>query len=261
MKKNSYLSVRNLTINFTNEKNPTIYGVSFDVNSGETLALVGESGSGKTLIAESLMRLRSNVIISGEIILERQSILNRSLSDLIFLRRRKVSYIFQEPTAALNPALTIGYQLLEIAEGIDKKLKIFDILKKVGFTDLERVFHAYPHELSGGMQQRAMIALALINKPKLLIADEPTTALDVVLQKQILELIRSLQKEFGFAILLITHDFSLLQHMADYVCVLHRGKIIEQGHPHTIIFHPKHEYTKLLSASILTIPEVESYKI
>ncbi|MDR1907130.1 MAG: ABC transporter ATP-binding protein [Puniceicoccales bacterium] len=251
----SYLSVRNLTISFANSKKPTVQDISFDVNFGETLALVGGSGSGKTLIATSLTRLQSNVSISGKIFLDQQSVLDLSYPELIAIRRHKVSYIFQEPGAALNPSLTVGYQLLEIVEGGNKKEQIFDMLRRVGFANPKKVFHSYPNELSGGMQQRAMIAMALVNSPKLLIADEPTTALDVVLQKQILDLIKNLQAELNFAILLITHDFSLLQQVADRVCVIHEGGVVEQGTPDDIIFYPRHGYTKLLSEAILTFPE------
>ncbi|MDR1590706.1 MAG: ABC transporter ATP-binding protein [Puniceicoccales bacterium] len=249
-----YLSVQNLTISFTNSKNNTICNVSFSIKCGETLALVGENGSGKTLIAASLTRLRSNVFISGEIILDRQSILNLSAHELIAIRRHKVSYIFQEPGNSLNPSLTIGYQLLEIVEGVDKKTRILEMLRKVGFTNPKKIFHAYLHELSGGMQQRVMIAMALINGPKLLVADEPTTALDAVLQKQILDLIKNLQSELNFAILLITHDFSILQQIADRVCVLHGGEIVERGMPDDIIFRPRHRHTRLLSEAILAFP-------
>jgi microcin C transport system ATP-binding protein len=254
MSNDPYLSVKTLVITFANSKEPTVQNVSFDIHSGETLALVGESGSGKTLIAESIMRLRSNVSISGEIILDHQSLLNLPSAALIPLRRHKVSYIFQEPGDAFDPSLTIGYQFLEVLEGVDKKIRILDALQKVGFPDPKKIFRAYPHELSGGMQQRAMVALALINHPQLLIADEPTTALDVVLQKQILDLVKTLQHELNFAILFITHDFSLLQYFADRVCVIKNGKFVEQGIPHDIIFHPQNEYTKLLSESILTLP-------
>ncbi|MDR0418498.1 MAG: ABC transporter ATP-binding protein [Puniceicoccales bacterium] len=253
MSNNPYLSVRNLEISFSNAKKPTVHDISLTIDYGETLALVGRSGSGKTLIATSLMRLQSHTSITGEIILDQQSILNLPLAELVSIRRRKVSYIFQEPGNSLNPSLTIGYQLLEIVEGMDKKKRILDILKKVGFTNLKQIIHAYPHELSGGMQQRVMIAMALVNNPKLLIADEPTAALDVVLQKQVLNLIKKMQKELGFAILLITHDFSFLQQVADRICVIYKGTIVEQGIPDDIIFYPQHVHTKLLSESILTL--------
>ncbi|MDR2372416.1 MAG: ABC transporter ATP-binding protein [Puniceicoccales bacterium] len=252
-----YLSIQNLTISFTNSTKPILHNISFTVKCGETLALVGENGTGKTLIATSITRLRSNVSISGEIILDQQSILNLSYSELMAVRRHKVSYIFQEPNDSLNPSLTIGYHLLEIADGVNKKMRILDMLRRVGFVNPKKIFRSYPHELSGGMQQRAMIAMALINHPKLLIADEPTTALDVVLQKQILDLVKNLQAELNFAILLITHDFSLLQQIADRVCVLHGGKIVERGTPDDIIFHPRHAHTKLLSEAILMIPSRE----
>jgi ABC-type dipeptide/oligopeptide/nickel transport system ATPase component len=254
MDNNACLSVKNLTISFANSKKPTVHGVSLAVNCGKTLALVGESGSGKTLIATSLTRLQPNVSISGEIILDQQSILDLSVPELVTIRRRKVSYIFQEPGDSMNPSLAIGYQLLEIADGTNKRARLLDMLENVGFANPKKVFRSYLHELSGGMQQRVMIAMALINKPKLLIADEPTTALDVVLQKQILDLIKKLQKELGFAILLITHDFSILQQIANYVCIIHRGKIVERGIADDIIFRPKHAYTKLLAESILSLP-------
>jgi microcin C transport system ATP-binding protein len=254
MDDHTYLSVQNLTISFGDGENPVVSDISFAVRPGETLALVGESGSGKTLIAESIMRLRSNVSIFGEIMVDRQSILPLSYPDLIALRRRKVAHIFQEPAWALNPVLTVGYQLLEIAEGFMGKDRLFDMLKRVGFRDPRSIFRAYPHELSGGMQQRVVIAMALMNEPKLLIADEPTTAFDVILQDQILALIKALQRNLGFAMLLVTHDFSLLQRMADRVCVIHRGRIVERGTPDDIIFRPRHAYTKLLSESILVLP-------
>ncbi|MDR2812237.1 MAG: ABC transporter ATP-binding protein [Puniceicoccales bacterium] len=254
MNSGPYLSVRNLTISFANAKKSTVHDVSFALDCGETLALVGESGSGKTLIATSLMRLQPHVSISGKIVLDQQSILDLPYLELISIRRRKVSYIFQEPGNSLNPSLTIGYQLLEIAEGVNKKSHVLDMLRKVGFLNPKKIFRSYPHELSGGMQQRAVIAMALVNSPKLLIADEPTTSLDTILQKQILDAMKNLQTELNFAILLITHDFSLLQQVADRVCVLHDGKIVEGGIPDDIIFHPRHKYTKLLSESILTLP-------
>jgi ABC-type dipeptide/oligopeptide/nickel transport system ATPase component len=249
-----YLSVQNLTISFANSTKPILHNISFTIKCGETLALVGENGAGKTLIATSITRLRSNVSISGEIILDQQPILSLSYPELMAVRRHKVSYIFQEPNDSLNPSLTIGYHLLEIADGVNKKMRILDMLRRVGFVNPKKIFHSYPHELSGGMQQRAMIAMALINRPKLLIADEPTTALDAVLQKQILDLMKNLQAELNFATLLIIHDFSLLQQIADRVCVLHNGKIVERGIPDDIIFRPKHTHTKLLSKSILMLP-------
>jgi ABC-type dipeptide/oligopeptide/nickel transport system ATPase component len=200
------------------------------------------------------MRLRPNVAISGEIFVDRQPILNLPYPDLVAIRRHKVAHIFQEPACALNPVLTVGYQLLEIAEGLGRKDRVLGMLREVGFRDPRRVFRSYPYELSGGMQQRIMIALALMNRPKLLIADEPTTAFDVILQDQILALIKALQRDLGFAMLLITHDFSILQRMADRVCVMSRGEIVERGMPDDIIFRPRHECTKLLSESILMLP-------
>jgi ABC-type dipeptide/oligopeptide/nickel transport system ATPase component len=200
------------------------------------------------------MRLRPNVAISGEIFVDQQPILNLPYPDLVAIRRHKVAHIFQEPACALNPVLTVGYQLLEIAEGLERKNRVFEVLRKVGFRDPQRIFRAYPYELSGGMQQRIMIALALMNRPKLLIADEPTTAFDVILQDQILALIKVLQRDLGFAMLLVTHDFSILQRMADGICVVSKGEIVERGAPDDIIFRPQHECTKLLSDSILVLP-------
>ncbi|MDR3317636.1 MAG: ABC transporter ATP-binding protein [Puniceicoccales bacterium] len=253
MKENQLLSVENLSICFSDNPCPTVENINFTIFRGKTLALVGESGSGKTLIANCLMRLLPNVLIKGTIVLEKQSILNLSLKELIEIRKNRVAYIFQEPGAMLNPSLTVGYQLMEIVNEEGRKKQVLGMLERVGFTDPKKIFRSYPHELSGGMQQRVMIAMALINHPPLLIADEPTTALDVVLQKQILDLIQDLQKEFSFSMLLITHDFSLLQQLADDVCVLRAGKIIERGQANDIIFNPQNDYTKLLAQSIFTL--------
>ncbi|UPA28361.1 MAG: ABC transporter ATP-binding protein [Verrucomicrobiota bacterium] len=252
------LSVRELSIRFRDVAQPTVSGISFDLFPKKTLALVGGSGSGKTLIATNLVRLSDNVEISGKILFEGRDVLGFSPKDLEQLRRCDLAYIFQEPALALNPSLTIGYQLREIVQEKGAEKKIRTILEHVGFQDISRILRAYPHELSGGMQQRAMIALALVNKPKILVADEPTTALDVVLQKQILDLIRRLQQDLGFALLLITHDFALLPSLADEVCVLSNGKIIERGTPQEILKHPQQTYTRSLVESIFTLPRVVS---
>ena len=248
------LAVNDLTLTFRGNATPTVSGVQFAIDSGKTLALVGESGSGKTLIACSISRLlEDKVSAQGQILFEGSDILTYDAEQLRKIRQQGIAYIFQEPSASLNPSLTIGYQLREITKG-NKTERVREILSHVGFQDVARIERSYPHELSGGMQQRVMIALALINHPKLLIADEPTTAIDVVLQKQILELIQRLQKEFGFAILLITHDFALLPKLADDVCVLKEGVIVERGKPDEILRSPKHPYTRQLVDSIFTLP-------
>lgn len=244
------LSVHDLGIRFSGAVQPTVSGVNFTLFSKKTLALVGGSGSGKTLIATSLARLTEGVTYTGTIFFQGHDLLKSSEQDLEQIRRHDIAYIFQEPALALNPSLTIGYQLREIATDTQN---ITRILSRVGFKDVSKILRSYPHELSGGMQQRAMIALALVNRPKLLIADEPTTALDVVLQQQILDLIRQLQQDFGFALLLITHDFALLPALADEVCVLHAGQIIERGTPRKILKNPQKTYTRSLVDSIFTL--------
>lgn len=249
------LSVEYLTIRFKEAPSPTVRGVNFSVAEGETVALVGKSGSGKTLIASNLVRLSNHVELKGAILFEGKNVLKLKEAELQQLRRKKVAFIFQEPGMALNPALTMGFQLKETVEGPDKEQRINVLLKRVGFKDTTSVLKSYIHELSGGMQQRVMITMALLNRPKLLIADEPTTALDALLQQQVLDLLKELQKEFGFSVLLITHDLALLPKLADRVYVLKDGEIVEQGQPLQLLQSPQNAYTQLLVDSIFSLPK------
>ena len=232
--------------------------VSFHVNKGETLALVGESGSGKSVSALSILKLLQYPAAShpsGQILFKGQDLLDANEADLRQVRGRNVTMIFQEPMTSLNPLHNIEKQIgeiLEIHQGIKGQAarnQIVQLLEKVGIRDAASRLQAYPHQLSGGQRQRVMIAMALANKPDLLIADEPTTALDVTVQAQILKLLKDLQKEFGMALLLITHDLGIVRNMADHVCVMQKGKIVEAGAAKAVFSDPQHEYTKMLLAA------------
>ncbi len=229
--------------------------VSFSINRGETLALVGESGSGKSVSALSILKLLpypSASHPSGQIIFNGKNLLDSDESDLRKVRGSDITMIFQEPMTSLNPLHTVEKQIGEILElhttlrGAKIRERTIEMLGKVGIRDPETRLQDYPHQLSGGQRQRVMIAMALANNPDLLIADEPTTALDVTVQAQILKLLKDLQKEFGMALLLITHDLGIVKHMADNVCVMRHGKIVEAGNAKTVFARPQHDYTKML---------------
>jgi microcin C transport system ATP-binding protein len=235
-----------------------VHGIDLYIDEHETLALVGESGSGKTVSAQALMRLLSEDWISypgGEILFEGRDVLKMEAEELRKLRGRDMGMIFQEPMSSLNPLHTIEKQLAEslmLHQGLSRSAArplIVDWLKRVRLHDAEQRLSAYPHELSGGERQRVMIALALLHKPKLLIADEPTTALDVTIQDQILTLIKTLQQDLGMAVLFITHDLGVVRRMADRVAVMKDGRIIETGPGDLIFSVPQEAYTKLLIGS------------
>jgi oligopeptide transport system ATP-binding protein len=230
-------------------------GVSFDIAPGETLGIVGESGSGKSVTAYSLMGLVPQPpgrIESGSALLDGEDLLHLSPARLRAIRGKRVSMIFQDPMTALNPYMTIGNQVMEplrIHEGCSKaeaRARAIDMLKAVGILEPERRMGMYPHEFSGGMRQRVMIAMALITKPDLLIADEPTTALDVTVQAQILDLIRGLQQEMGMAVLLITHDLGVVARTCNRVLVMYAGRIAESAPAKNLFAEPKHPYTRAL---------------
>ncbi len=233
-------------------------GVSFDIPRGKTLAIVGESGCGKSITALSLLQLvpePAGFIAGGKILFEGKDLLDLTWEQMRSVRGKDIAMIFQEPMTSLNPTFTIGYQIAEAMEihGKDKseaRARAVDLLKRVGLPNAEATLRQYPHELSGGMRQRVMIAIALANRPKLLIADEPTTALDVTVQAQILALIREIQAEMGMSVLLITHDLGIVAEVADDVCVMYAGQMVESA-PTAELFHdPKHPYTKGLFASL-----------
>ena len=236
-------------------------GVSFSLNHGETLAIVGESGCGKSMTALSMLQLvpePAGFIDSGKIIFEGKDLLDLTWDQMRSVRGKDIGMIFQEPMTSLNGVFTVGWQLREsmtlhkTALGDDATARCNELLKKVGLENSEKVLKQYPHELSGGMRQRVMIAIALANNPKLLIADEPTTALDVTVQAQILELMKSLQREFNMGILLITHDLGIVARMADSVAVMYAGQIVETATTQELFKHPQHPYTQGLFASLPT---------
>ncbi len=253
------LKIENLSVAFghTGQREKVVDDVQLVMAPGEKLALVGESGSGKSVTALSVLQLhdRSQCECSGSIRFNGEELLQKSEAQLRQLRGRDIAMIFQEPMTALNPVYSVGEQLIEplmLHEGLDRisaRERMIELLGKVGIKEPEKRIDAWPHMLSGGQRQRVMIAMALACKPKLLIADEPTTALDVTIQKQILELLESLQAEFGMAVLLITHDLNMVRHFADRVAVMEKGKLVEQGVVTEVFNAPQHDYTKRLLAS------------
>ena len=262
------LTVKDLSISFKTEfglVNP-VNGVSFDVKSNEILGIVGESGCGKSITAYSVIRLLPNNSILGEntqITFEGENLLNYNKNDLARIRGDKVSMIFQEPMTSLNPIYTVGWQLAEaftlhreMSEETVKKESIA-LLEKVRIPEPEKRLKEYPHQLSGGMRQRVMIAMALACSPKLLIADEPTTALDVTTQAQILELINGLKRDMDASIIMITHDLGVIAEMCDRVLVMYAGNIVESAEVFELFDNPRHPYTQGLLSSI---PNVEINK-
>ena len=237
--------------------NEAVHGIDFYIDEHETFALVGESGSGKTVSAQALMRLlgEDSINYRGEVLFDGADVLKMKESELLSLRGKDMGMIFQEPMTSLNPLHTVEKQLAEslfLHQGIPPRKArplILEWLQRVGLSDAERRLSAWPHELSGGERQRVMIALALLNKPRLLIADEPTTALDVTIQDQILTLIQDLQKELGMAVLFITHDLDLVRRMAARTAVMQNGLIVESGATEEIFSAPREEYTRLLVAA------------
>lgn len=235
-------------------------GVSFEIKEGETLAVVGESGCGKTITALSVLQLvpePAGYIAGGRILFKGEDLLDRTWSEMRPLRGRRISMIFQEPMTSLNPVTTVGNQLEETmtVHGVSRsaaRARSLELLERVHLDNPERLLRQYPHQLSGGMRQRVMIAMALANKPDLLIADEPTTALDVTVQAQILELLAELQREMGMAVLLISHDLGIVATMAHHVAVMYAGEIVEHAEAHRLYSNARHPYTQGLFASLPT---------
>jgi len=257
---NPLLSVKNLAVSFGRGDHSTnaVKGVSFHINKGETVALVGESGSGKSVTALSIMQLLPYPTAhhpQGEIWFEDQQVVGADEQSLLKLRGNRVAMIFQEPLTSLNPLHTIEKQINE-ALFLHKKItvkaaheRVVELLQLVGLDEAVTRLDAYPHEFSGGQQQRIMIAMALANDPNLLIADEPTTALDVTVQAQVLELLQDIQKKLGMAVLFITHDLNVVRRIADRVLVMHAGEVKETGPVASVFDHPVHDYTKHLLSS------------
>ena len=238
-----------------------VNGVSFYLDHGKVLGIVGESGSGKSVTAYSIMQIleKTGKIVSGSVKFDGQELVGIGEAGMKKIRGNKISIIFQDPMTSLNPTYTIGHQLMEairLHTNRNKKEawdRAVEMLRLVNVNEPEKRMKQYPYEFSGGMRQRVMIAMALACEPDILIADEPTTALDVTIQAQILELMQSLQKELGMAIIMITHDLGVVAQMCDEVIVMYAGSICEQGSADEIFYNPKHEYTKGLMRSIPTV--------
>ena len=268
------IEVKNLKTFFKTEAGivKAVNDVSFKVKKGETVCVVGESGCGKSITAMSIMGLVSKDTgfnDGGEILFEGKDLVKATDAEMRSIRGKDIAMIFQEPMSSLNPTFTIGFQVMEpliLHEGLDKKTsrkRAIGLLEEVGIPRANEIVDCYPHELSGGMRQRVMIAMGLACKPKLLIADEPTTALDVTIQAQILDLMRKIKKDLNTSILLITHDLGVVAEMADYVVVMYAGKVVEEGGVMEIFKNPSHPYTKglLKSKPIITERKEELYSI
>ena len=255
------LQVEDLTIRFSGSAEPAVQGVSFGIAEGEVLGLVGESGSGKSITSLAVLRLLGpGATVTGSIGfcgLELLSVPERAMRTH---RGRDISMIFQEPMTALNPSMSIGEQIAEAVRVHHAKLsrsevreRVLESLHEVALPDPERRMRDYPHQFSGGQRQRIMIAMAVVNKPRLLIADEPTTALDVTVQAQILRLLRTLGEQHGLSMLFISHDLAVTAQTADRLAVMQRGKIVESGNAADIFRHPQHPYTRDLLAAVPTM--------
>jgi len=266
------LQVKDLKTNFYTEEGvvQAVAGVSYDIQAGEIVGLVGESGCGKTVSALSILRLIPNPpgkIVSGEIIFDGEDVIKMDEEEVRHIRGNKIGMIFQEPMTSLNPVLTIGRQLTETLElhlKMDRRAatqRAIELLEMVGIPEAKARIHDYPHQFSGGMRQRVMIAMALSCNPKLLLADEPTTALDVTIQAQILELLTRLTKELGTAVIVITHNLGVVARYADRVFVMYAGKVIESATAAELYANPRHPYTLGLLKSVPRLDEIRKEKL
>ena len=255
------LSVKNLKTQFFSEKgvNTAVDSISFDLEEGKTLCIVGESGSGKSMTSLSIMGLveEPGRVTEGEIIFKGSDLLKKSDAEMRAIRGKEIAMIFQEPMTSLNPSYTVGYQIDEVLRLHKKDLnkeqrkeKVIELFELVGIPMAQDKYNEYPFKLSGGQRQRVMIAMSMACEPKLLIADEPTTALDVTIQAQVLELMNDLKRKKGTSILFITHDLAVVAQMADEVIVMYRGHVVEQASVKELFENPKHPYTKALLNSI-----------
>ncbi|MFF9031761.1 ABC transporter ATP-binding protein [Streptomyces iakyrus] len=266
-----FLSVRDLRIHFDTDDGlvKSVDGVSFDVRKGKTLGIVGESGSGKSVTSLGVMGLHrsARAKVSGEVWLDGQELITADPDDVRRLRGRKMAMIFQDPLSAMHPYYSVGQQIVEayrVHHDVSKKAakqRAIEMLDRVGIPEPAKRVDGYPHEFSGGMRQRAMIAMSLVNNPELLIADEPTTALDVTVQAQILDLIRDLQKEFGSAVIMITHDLGVVAEMADDLLVMYGGRCVERGPAEDVFSEPRHPYTWGLLGSMPRLDREETDRL
>ncbi|MEU5688598.1 ABC transporter ATP-binding protein [Streptomyces venezuelae] len=272
----AFLEVRDLKVHFPTDDGlvKSVDGLSFQLEKGKTLGIVGESGSGKSVTSLGILGLHTagqygsrRAQLSGEIWLDGTELLSAPADEVRKLRGREMAMIFQDPLSALHPYYTIGKQITEayrVHNDVDKKTarkRAIEMLDRVGIPQPDKRVDSYPHEFSGGMRQRAMIAMALVNNPELLIADEPTTALDVTVQAQILDLIRDLQKEFGSAVIMITHDLGVVAEMADELLVMYGGRCVERGSAEKVFYEPQHPYTWGLLGSMPRIDREETERL
>jgi oligopeptide/dipeptide ABC transporter ATP-binding protein len=259
------LEVRDLRTAFPSADGPVpvVDGVSFDLSKGEVLALVGESGSGKSMTALSALRLvpKPGRVVGGSVKLEGEELLDLAVTEMRRIRGGRIAMIFQEPMTSLNPVVRVGRQVVEAIQlhetisAVDARARTRELFAEVGIPDPDERLDAYPHQLSGGLKQRVMIAMALSTRPEILIADEPTTALDVTVQSQILALLRDLQRKRGAAILLITHDLGIVNELADRVMVMYAGRLVEVADREALLSRPLHPYTQGLLRSIPALAE------
>jgi len=255
---NKILEVKDLQVGFSIQGREllAVRGINFHIEKGEAVGIVGESGCGKSASVQAMLRLTPASRISGEVLLDGENLLQKNEKELRQVRGKKVGMIFQDPMTSLNPTMKVGAQIAEgmiyhkIAVGKEAKEKAIELLKLVGVPEPELRVHQYPHQLSGGMRQRVLIATALACNPQLLIADEPTTALDVTIQAQILDLLKRMQQHFGTSLLLITHDLGVVASVCERILVMYAGKIVEQGNVEDVLTNPKHPYTQMLLRSL-----------
>lgn len=252
------LEIRDLHVKFLSTGKEAVRGVDLVMAPGQRLGLVGESGSGKTVTAMALSGLieRRSVDMSGEVLFDGRDLLTCTRGELRRIQGKDIGVVFQEPMTSLNPLMKVGHQVeealkihTELSPGERKRLAL-EAMAQVGLPDPERTYEKYPHQLSGGQRQRAVIASAMVIHPRLLICDEPTTALDVTVQAQILDLLRSISEQFGVAILLISHDLSVVRKLCETVAVMHQGRIVERGDTEAVFTRPQDEYTQRLIAAI-----------
>ncbi|HBE9907179.1 TPA: ABC transporter ATP-binding protein [Clostridioides difficile] len=263
------LEVNNLSVSFKVEEGEVqaVRNVSFNLKKGETLAIVGESGCGKSVLCKSLMRILpyNGYIKNGEVLLKSSDLVKKSEKEIEDIRGKNISMIFQDPMTSLNPTISIGKQIAEaviIHQGISKseaKKRAIELIELVGIDNPEKRFKQFPHHFSGGMRQRIVIAIALACNPDVLIADEPTTALDVTIQAQIIDLIKDLQHKIGLSIIFITHDLGVVATIADRIAVMYAGKIVEIGTVEDIFYDPRHPYTWGLLGSLPTLDSQDDY--
>ncbi|GHF50051.1 dipeptide/oligopeptide/nickel ABC transporter ATP-binding protein [Streptomyces mashuensis] len=272
----AFLEVRDLRVHFPTDDGlvKSVDGLSFTLEKGRTLGIVGESGSGKSVTSLGIMGLhtvgqygRRKARISGEIWLDGTELMSAGPEEVRRLRGRDMAMIFQDPLSAMHPYFTVGAQIVEAyrvhhdADKATARKRAVELLDRVGIPEPHRRVDDYPHQFSGGMRQRAMIAMALVNNPELLIADEPTTALDVTVQAQILDLIRDLQKEFGSAVIIITHDLGVVAELADDILVMYAGRCVERGPAEQVFHHPQHPYTWGLLGSMPRIDREQTERL